>query len=246
MSASWAPSAVAAGEPWREALDQAVKQAVAGNLEASRDSLLKLEKEYPDQPEIIRRTAQVLARTDQRAEAIKRFRQLISLSPDSLTDREDLLVVLLWDGQTTEYAKERHELLAAFKAAGDNAPAHSPNFVRELFAVDQTINVDAYEYYPGTHSGPVTPYYLFVVTDSNGTKKGHFVVAENSDKTAEMKAKGDISDTDRGFYMEFRQPVEQSNTQAPVLVTSFPGAHPPTYDKARQAVIAYIAAHLES
>ena len=238
--------ASAAGEAWRGDLDRAVEQALAGDFEASRDILLSLEAKYPKEPEIVRRTAQVLARTGQKPEAIERFRRLKSLSPDTLTDREELLVLLLSEGDAQSYQEERQELLSAFEAAGDRPVSRSEYFVRELFVVDQKVNVDAYEYYPGTHSGPVRPFYLFVLTDSEGALKGHFVLAEDSEKTAKLKEQGEISEADGGYYLEFWPPGEQSDAGEPRLVTRFPGARTPAYDKAREAVIAHIAAGLES
>jgi hypothetical protein len=238
--------ASAAGEAWRGDLDRAVELALAGDFVASRDLLLRLEAKYPDEPEIVRRTAQVLARTGQKPEAIERFRRLKILSPDTLTDREELLVLLISDGKADSYEQERQELLAVFEAEGGRPVSRSEYFVRELFAVDQKVNVDGYEYYPGTHSGPVTPFYLFVLTDSEGALKGHFVLAEDSEKTAKLKEQGEISEGDLGYYLEFRPSAEQSGAGEPSQVTLFPGSRPPAYDKAREAVVAYIAAHLES
>lgn len=238
--------AAAAGESWRGDLDRAVELALAGDFEASRDILLRLEGQHPDEPEIVRRTAQVLARTGQKPEAIERFRRLKRLSPDTLTDREELLILLLSEGEAESYQQERQELLATFEAAGDRELARSPNFIRELFVVDQKVNVDAYEYYPNSRSGHVTPYYLFVLTGADGALKGHLLLAENSEKTAEMKAQGEISQDDGGYYLEFRRPAEQSGDGEPSLVTLFTGARPPAYEQAREAVVAYIAARLES
>jgi hypothetical protein len=245
LSSSMAMPAAAEGEAWRGELDRAVELALGGNLQASRDLLLQLEAEHPDEPEIVRRTAQVLARTDQQAEAIERFRRLKTLSPDTLTDREQLLVLLLGVGDAEAYKKERQELLAAYKAAGDRPVSRSASFVRELFMIDQKINVDGYEYYPGTHSGPVTPYYLFILTNSKGTLKGHFVLAEDSERTAKLKEQGKISEGDRGYYLEFRQPAGDSGGGDAVLITLFPGTRPPAYDQARDAVVAFVSAQIK-
>jgi len=245
LGGGWAAPATAAEEAWRGELDRAVELALTGDLEASRELLLKLEAEHPDEPEIVRRTAQVLARTNGRAEAIERFRQLKTLAPDTLTDREELLVLLLWDGDAEAYEKERRELLEAVAAAGDREVSRSPNFVRELFLVDKKINVDAYEYYPGTRSGPVTPYYLFVVTSVEGDLEGHFVVAENSEKTAQLRAQGEIGEGEKGYYLEFRRPVDGSGGSEATLVKLYPGAEPPAYEAARDAVVAEIATQIE-
>lgn len=246
---AWASSggrpALAAEEPWRGELDRAVELALSGDLEASRELLLTLEAEHPDEPEIVRRTAQVLARTNSRAEAIERFRRLKTLAPDTLTDREELLVLLLWDGDAEAYQKERRELLEAVAAAGGREVSRSPNFVRELFVIDKKINVDAYEYYPGTQSGPVTPYYLFVVTSLEGDLKGHFVVAENSEKTAQLQAQGEIGEAETAYYLEFRPPQEGSAGSEAALIELYPGAEPPAYATARDAVVAEIAAQIE-
>lgn len=236
----------AADEPWRGELDRAVELALAGDFETSRDLLLRLEAQHPDEPEIVRRAAQVLARTDQREEAIERFQRLKNLAPDTLTDREQLLVLLLSEGRSESYRHERKELLETFEAAGDREVSRSESFVRELFVVDKKVNVNAYEYYPGTASGPVTPYYLFVLTDSNGALKGHFVLAEDSEKTAKLKEQGEISEGDDGYYLEFRRPESESSGGKAILVTLFPGVRPPAYGQARDAVIAYIAARLET
>ncbi len=87
----------------------------------------------------------------------------------------------------------------------------------------------------------MTPYYLFVLTDSGGALKGHFVVAENSEKTAKLKEQGEISETDGGYYLEFRRASKTSGGGKAKLITLFPGAHAPTYDQAREAVVAYIS-----
>lgn len=242
----WALPAGAADEPWRGELDRAVELALAGDLETSRDVLLELEAQHPDEPEIVRRAAQILARTDQRDEAAERFQRLKSLAPDTLSDREQLLVLLLSDGKAESYRRERKELLEAYEAAGDRELERSPNFVRELFVVDQSANVNAFEYYPGTASGPVTPYFLFVMTDNQGELQGHFVIAENSEKTARMREQGELSESENGYYLEFRRPkTEASGDGKAILVNLFPGVRPPAYEQARDAVVAYIAAQIE-
>jgi tetratricopeptide (TPR) repeat protein len=231
----------AAGETWRGEFDQAVELAVAGDLDASLAILARLEEQHPDEPEIIRRSAQVLARSDRKSQAIERFQRLKQLSPDTFTDREQLLVLLLSEGAAESYEQERRELLAAFEAAGDRELTRSANFIRELFVIEKTVNVDAYEFYPNSRSGPLTPYYLFVLTDSGGALKGHFVVAENSEKTAKLKEQGEISETDGGYYLEFRRASKTSGGGKAKLITLFPGAHAPTYEQAREAVVAYIS-----
>ncbi len=157
MAYCLATPAEAAGETWRGEFYQAVELAVAGDLQASRTILTRLEGQYPDEPEILRRSAQVLARSDRKSQAIERFHRLKQLSPDTFTDREQLLVLLLSDGAVESYETERRELLAAFEAAGDRELTRSANFIRELFVVEKTVNVDAYEFYPNSRSGPVTP-----------------------------------------------------------------------------------------
>ena len=231
----------AAGETWRGDLDQAIELAVAGDLDASLAILGRLEGQHPDEPEILRRSAQVLARSDRKSQAMERFQRLKQLSPDTFTDREQLLVLLLSEGAAERYEAERRELLAAFEAAGDRELTRSPNFVRELFVVEKTVNVDAFEFYPNSRSGPVTPYYLFALTDSDGALKGHFVVAENSEKTAKLKEQGEISETDGGYYLEFRRASEASGGGKAKLITLFPGARAPTYEQAREAVVTYIS-----
>jgi predicted Zn-dependent protease len=64
----------AAGETWRGELDQAIELAVAGDLDGSLVILARLEGEHPDEPDIVRRTAQVLARSGKTAKASERFR----------------------------------------------------------------------------------------------------------------------------------------------------------------------------
>jgi hypothetical protein len=163
-----------------------------------------------------------------------------------LTDREELLVLLLWEGEAEAYEQERQELLAAIEAAGDREVIRSESFIRELFVVGKKINVDAFEYYPGTRSGPVKPYYLFVLTDAEGALKGHFVLAEDSEKTAALKTQGEISESDRGYYLEFRLPSDEPGDADASLVALFPAPQPPSYEQARDAVVAEIAARLES
>ena len=92
------PAAIAAGESWRDEFDQAVEIAVAGDLKGGLTVLSRLEDQHPDELEIIRVTAQLLARTGRNAEAIKRFHRLKETSPDNLTDREAILFLLLSDG----------------------------------------------------------------------------------------------------------------------------------------------------
>jgi tetratricopeptide (TPR) repeat protein len=236
----------AAGETWRGEFDQAVELAVAGDLDASLAILARLEQQHPDEPEILRRSAQVLARSGNTSKAAERFQRLKQLSPDTFTDREQLLVLLLSEGAAGKYAAERRELLAAFEAAGDRELTRSPNFIRELFVVDKTVNVDAYEFYPNSRSGPLTPYYLFVLTDSDGVLKGHFLVAENSEKTAKLKEQGKISESGGGYYLEFRRASETSDGSKANLITLFPGARAPTYEQAREAVVTYISERQKS
>lgn len=236
----------AAGETWRGELDQAIELAVAGDLDASLAILGRLEGQHPDEPEIIRRSAQVLARTDRTSQAMERFQRLKQLSPDTFTDREQLLVLLISEGAAERYEAERRELLAAFEAAGDRELTRSPNFIRELFVVEKTVNVDSYEFYPNSRSGPVTPYYLFVLTDTDDALKGHFVVAENSEKTAKLKEQGKISETDGGYYLEFRRASDASGGGKANLITLFPGARAPTYQQAREAVVTYISERQKS
>jgi hypothetical protein len=239
------PSAAAAGEAWRGELDQAVELAVAGDLDASLAILARLEGQHPDEPEILRRSAQVLARDGRKFQAVKRFQRLKQLSPDTFTDREQLLVLLLSEGQVERYESERRELLAAFEAAGDRELTRSPNFVRELFAIEKMANVDAYEFYPNSRSGPVTSYFLFVLTGSDGALKGHLVLAQNSEKTAMLKKQGQISETDGGYYLEFRRASEASGDGEAKLIGLFPGADPPPYEQVRKAVVAYISERLQ-
>ncbi len=244
MAYCWATPAQAAGEKWRGEFDQAVELAVAGDLQASLTILTRLEGQHPDEPEILRRTAQVLARSDRKSQAIERFQRLKQLSPDTFTDREQLLVLLLSEGAADSYEQERRELLAAFEAAGDRELTRSANFIRELFVVEKTVNVDAYEFYPNSRSGPVTPYYLFVLTGSDGALKGHFVLAENSEKTTKLKEQGKISETDGGFYLEFRRASKTSGGSKASLVNLFPGGRPPSYEQAREKVVTYISERL--
>ena len=238
--------AVAAEESWHGELDKAVELAVAGDLGASIAILTRLEGQHPDEPEIVRRSAQVLARNGRKPEAIERFRRLKQLSPDTFTDREQLLVLLLSEGDADSYKEERRELLEAFESAEGRDLTRSPNFVRELFVVEQTVNVDAYEFYPNSRSGSLTPYYMFIVKGSDGALKGHFLVAENSDKTAQLKSQGEISQNDSGYYLEFRRPSETQGDSKATLITLLPGQRPPTYSRVREAVIAYLAKRLKS
>jgi hypothetical protein len=199
----------AAGEAWRGELDQAIELAVAGDLDGSLVILARLEGEHPDEPDIVRRTAQVLARSGKTAKASERFQRLKQLSPDTFTDREQLLVLLLSVGAVERYEKERQELLAAVKAAGDRQVTRSPSFVRELFVVDKRIKVDAFEFYPNSRDGTVTPYYFFISTGSDGELKGQFLMAADSEKTAKLKKNGKIAESDGGYYLEL-QPAPQS------------------------------------
>jgi len=240
----FAMPAAAAGEAWRGDLDQAVELAVAGDLDASLAILARLEGQHPDEPEILRRTAQVLARSGRTSKAAERFQRLKQLSPDTFTDREQLMVLLLSEGQVEKYEAERRELLAALEAAGDRELIRSPNFVRELFVVEKTINVDAFEFYPNSRSGSVTPYFLFIMTGPEGALKGHFLVAENSEKTAKLRGQGEISQSEAGYYLEFRQDSETGGEGKANLVALLPGVEPPSYEKARIVVVTYISESL--
>lgn len=236
----------AAGEAWRGELDQAIELAVAGDLDGSLAILARLEGEHPDEPDIVRRTAQVLARSGKTAKASERFQRLKQLSPDTFTDREQLLVLLLSVGAVERYEKERQELLAAVKAAGDRQVTRSPSFVRELFVVDKRIKVDAFEFYPNSRDGTVTPYYFFISTGSDGELKGQFLMAADSEKTAKLKKNGKIAESDGGYYLEL-QPAPQSAEGAEgQLIALFPGARPPTYEQARELVVSFILERLKS
>lgn len=236
----------AAGEAWRGDLDQAIELAVAGDLNASLKILARLEGEHPNEPDIVRRTGQVLARSGKAATAAERFQRLKQLSPDTFTDREQLLVLLLSVGAVERYEKERQELLAAFEAAGDREVTRSPSFVREFFVVDKRIKVDAYEFYPNSRSGSVTPYYFFISTGSDGALKGQFLMAKDSEKTAKLKKNGKIAETDGGYYLELRPAPHSADSGEGQLIALFPGARPPSYEQAREVVVSFILERLGS
>lgn len=237
----------AEGESWRGKLDEAVELAVAGDLDGSLAILASLEAEHPDEPEIVRRTAQVLARGGKTAKASERFQRLKELSPDTFTDREQLLVLLLSVGAVDRYEQERAELLAAYEAAGDRPVTRSPSFVREFFVIDGRVKVDAFEFYPKSRDGTVTPYYGFYTMGSDGESKGQFLMATDSKKTAKMKANGKIAAADGGYYLEV-VPVSQGAEGGgeAQLVALFPGAQPPSYEEAREVVVTYILERLQS
>ncbi len=246
MAFCLATPAQAAGETWRGEFDQAVELAVAGDLQASLTILTRLEGQHPDEAEILRRSAQVLARSGKTAKAAERFQRLKQLSPDIFTDREQLLVLLLSVGAVERYERERQELLAAFEAAGERELIRSPHFIRELFVVEKTVNVDAYEFYPNSRRGPVMLYYLFIVTGSDAALKGQFLVAENSKRTVRLREHGKISKDDVGYYLEFSRASETSDGGEADLIALFPGAGPPPYERTREAVTTFILEHLQS
>lgn len=241
-----AAPAKATGEAWRGELDQAVELAVAGDFDASLTILARLEGKHPNEPEIVRRTAQVLARDGKTAKAAERFQRLKQLSPDTFTDREQLLVLLLSVGAVERYEKERQELLAAFEAAKDRQVTRSPSFIREFFVVDKRIRVDAFEFYPNSRSGTVSPYFFFISTGSDGALKGQFLVAKDSEKTAKLKKNGKIAETDGGYYLELQPAPQSSVSSEGQLIALFPGARPPSYEQAREVVVAFILERLRS
>ncbi len=240
----FAPAAQAQDESWRAEFDKAVETAVSGDLKSGLQILSRLEQRHPDEPDIMRASAQILARVGRPIEALNRFRRLKTLTPNNLTDREAILFILLASGDARGYALERQELLEAYAATKSGQVTRSPNFAREFFRVGQTYNVDAFEYYPDSRAGSTEVYYVFVVRAS-GKPQAEILLAANEEKSAGFRADGRIGSEDKGYYLEYAPTGDAAGEERTVFAV-YGGNRPPDYEKARNEVIRYLSERLDS